>query len=241
MNRRKPKRQPTSRLGAWSGRVRKRRPWSRQLSRHGSSWQRRGSWPAVMRGRSRRQRLAGFRGPCDNAPLTPELPPGILGQSYGRTSHQPPDRVAAPARDRAGTAGREGLGPGPRSDSLCAGAGGSCRPGRRRVPGQASGSREWGFPDWRDADNQCPVEAGRRGRVRGAVPTRPRQALIDRVRREIASDTYETQAKLDALLRRLAHDLQLAKHPAIEGGGGRREREEDPAHRRNALGGGYAR
>lgn len=41
---------------------------------------------------------------------------------------------------------------------------------------------------------------------RGAPPAY-RQALIDRVRLQIANGTYETQAKIDALLPRLAKDL----------------------------------
>ncbi len=89
----------------------------------------------------------------------------------------------------------------------------------------------WTTTSWtrRTAISQCPVAAGSRGRNHPAAPTPPRQALIDRVRLAIAAGTYETPAKLDALLPQLAHDHQLATHPAIEGGRrkeGRKERGE---------------
>jgi hypothetical protein len=44
-----------------------------------------------------------------------------------------------------------------------------------------------------------------------AAPPAHRQALIDRVRLQIANGCYETQAKIEALLPRLARDLGLAR------------------------------
>jgi len=44
-----------------------------------------------------------------------------------------------------------------------------------------------------------------------AAPPAHRQALIDRVRLQIANGSYETQAKIEALLPRLARDLGLAR------------------------------
>ena len=44
-----------------------------------------------------------------------------------------------------------------------------------------------------------------------AAPPVYRQALIDRVRLQIANGSYETQAKIEALLPRLARDLGLAR------------------------------
>ena len=86
------------------------------------------------------------------------------------------------------------------------------------------------------AENQCPVAAvRRRGRVPGAAPTPPRQDLVDRVRLEIANGTYETQAKIEALLPELVRRLQLAARLVIDGGEGK-EGEEEHAHRRNVLG-----
>ena len=48
-------------------------------------------------------------------------------------------------------------------------------------------------------------------RATRAAPRAYRQALIDRVRLEIADGSYETQAKIEALLPRLARDLGLAR------------------------------
>ncbi len=47
------------------------------------------------------------------------------------------------------------------------------------------------------------------------LPTMYRQALIDRVRLQIANGSYETQAKIDALLPRLAKGRGLATRPPI--------------------------
>jgi hypothetical protein len=69
----------------------------------------------------------------------------------------------------------------------------------------------------------------------GATPPPPRQALIGRIRGEIANGTYETQARIEALLPRLAKDLGLAAGPAMVGEE-RSQRENDQAHRRNAVG-----
>ncbi|MHC4710567.1 MAG: hypothetical protein ACYTA3_09105 [Planctomycetota bacterium] len=44
-----------------------------------------------------------------------------------------------------------------------------------------------------------------------AAPPVYRQALIDRVRLQIANGSYETPAKIEALLPRLARDLGLAR------------------------------
>jgi hypothetical protein len=44
-----------------------------------------------------------------------------------------------------------------------------------------------------------------------AAPPAHRQALIDRVRLQIANGCYESQAKIEALLPRLARDLGLAR------------------------------
>ena len=85
------------------------------------------------------------------------------------------------------------------------------------------------------AENQCPVAVDRRGRVPGAAPPLPRQALVARVRLEIANGPYETQAKIEALLPELVRQLQLAARLVIDGGEGK-EGEEEHAHRRNVLG-----
>jgi hypothetical protein len=48
-------------------------------------------------------------------------------------------------------------------------------------------------------------------RAARAAPPPHRQALIDRVRLEIANGSYETRAKIEALLPRLARDLGLVR------------------------------
>jgi hypothetical protein len=48
-------------------------------------------------------------------------------------------------------------------------------------------------------------------RASRAPPPAHRQALIDRVRLQIANGSYETQAKIEALLPRLARDLGLTR------------------------------
>lgn len=48
-------------------------------------------------------------------------------------------------------------------------------------------------------------------RAARAAPPAPRQALIDRVRLQIANGSYETRAKIVALLPRLARDLELGR------------------------------
>ncbi len=50
---------------------------------------------------------------------------------------------------------------------------------------------------------------------RTEAPAPGRHGLIDRVRAEIANGTYETATKIDALLPRLAKDLQAATRPTI--------------------------
>jgi cytidylate kinase len=62
----------------------------------------------------------------------------------------------------------------------------------------------------RFAANDQPVGDGRDSGARSfehGTPPAYRQALVDRVRLQIANGTYETQARFDALLERLARDL----------------------------------
>jgi len=58
--------------------------------------------------------------------------------------------------------------------------------------------------------NDQPVRVGRDSgakSIQRGTPPAYRQALVDRVRLQIANGTYETQAKIDALLPQLARDL----------------------------------
>lgn len=89
----------------------------------------------------------------------------------------------------------------------------------------------WKTSSWtrRIANHQCPGAAGSRGPIHPAAPTPPRQALIDRVRREIAGGTYETRAKVNALLPRLAQDVWLATHPRSKEAEERKGRRNPPA------------
>jgi hypothetical protein len=48
-------------------------------------------------------------------------------------------------------------------------------------------------------------------RASRAAPPADRQPLIDRVRLQIANGSYETQAKIEAVLPRLARDLELGR------------------------------
>ena len=62
----------------------------------------------------------------------------------------------------------------------------------------------------RFAANDQPVRVGRDSGAKSFQRGNPpayRQALVDRVRLQIANGTYETQAKIDALLPRLVRDL----------------------------------
>ncbi len=62
----------------------------------------------------------------------------------------------------------------------------------------------------RFAANDQPVRVGRDSgakTLQRGTPPAHRQALVDRVRLQIANGTYETQAKIDALLPRLVRDL----------------------------------
>jgi anti-sigma28 factor (negative regulator of flagellin synthesis) len=62
----------------------------------------------------------------------------------------------------------------------------------------------------RSAANDQPVrvgsDSGAKSFKRGTSPAY-RQALVDRLRLQIANGTYETQTKIDALLPRLVRDL----------------------------------